>query len=103
MRAWPVIALVALALSPLAGQDVQVLTATFTKNFDRAEDLDTRVAVVRDAVASKVRGMGAFYRRVVEFVVGRAAEIAGDSRIAEMAGLALGRIAEEKYGDGRGA
>ncbi len=103
MRAWPVIALVALALSPLGAQDVQVLTATFAKNFDRAEDLDTRVAVVRDAVASKVQGMGGFYRKVVEFVGGRAAETASESRIREMASLALGRIAEEKYPDARGA
>jgi hypothetical protein len=103
MRAWPVVALAALALLPLAAQDVQVLTATFIRNFERAEDLDTRLAVVRDAVASKVAGMGAFYRGVIELVRRRAAETASDSRVREMAALALGRIAAERYGDARDA
>ena len=101
MRAWPLIALLLLALLPLAAQDVQVLTATFTKNFERADDLDTRAAVVRDAVASKVPGMGAFYHKVLEFALQSAADIPADGRLREMVVLASGKVAEEKYREAR--
>ena len=93
MRAWPLIALLLLALLPLAAQDVQVLTATFTKNFERADDLDTRAAVVRDAVASKVPGMGAFYHKVLEFALQSAADIPADGRLREMVVLASATLA----------
>lgn len=103
MRAWPVFALLSLLLPPLEAQDVKALTGMFTRYFERAGDLESRAGIVRDAVASKVAGMGPFYQRVLEFAADHGAEVAGDSRLREMASLASARIAEEKHGEGRTA
>jgi hypothetical protein len=101
MRRTPVLALLCLVLAPGWAQDIQVLTATFARNFERAEDLDTRLNVVRDAVASKVQGMGSFFQKVVVFVASKGADLQTETKLQEMAALALGKVADEKVRDAR--
>ena len=78
-------------------QDPQILIETYTRNFQQASDAGTRLAAVRDAVSLRVRGLGAFYDVVVRYAVQEVGQLATDSRLQEMALLAIAAIGEESY------
>ncbi len=98
MRSFAAACVCAAILAGIArAQDPQILVETYAGNFQRGATSETKLTVVRDAVSLRASGLGPFYHEVVRHVVREVDALSTDSRLQEMALLAIAEIGEESY------
>jgi hypothetical protein len=93
----PVVLLLTVSLVGSVAQDAQVLLNTFRRNFERAEQLDVKLKVLKDSIKAGSYGMGPLYQDAVEYVVDRSESLLADTLVKQIALLAVEQIQSVGY------
>jgi hypothetical protein len=82
-------------------QDDQVLLDTFLRNFQKSEQIDTKVKILEDAVNYGSASFGPLYHEAVNYILTNINSIKQDTMLTQIAFLAIEEIKEINYTDSK--
>jgi len=88
----PVVLLLTLVLTWIGAQNTQVLLNTFQRNFERAEQLEIKLKILKDSVKAGPYGMGPLYLDAVDYVVDHSDLLLQDTLVKQIAILSVEQI-----------
>ena len=96
-----VVSFISLFLGISGAQDSNILLNAYKRNFNRAEQLETKMKILQDSAETDSLEMGPLYHLAVDFVVDQSDLLLADSTMKELALLAIGLAKESEYTNAR--
>jgi hypothetical protein len=95
--------LLAVFIVQSGAQDSQVLLSTFQRNFERAEQLEIKLKILKDSIKAGPYGMGPLYLDTVNYVVDHSDMLLKDTLVKQIALLAVEQIGVTGYTKAKGS
>lgn len=84
-----------------AAQDDQVLLDTFMRNFQKSDQIETKVKILEDAVNYGSAAFGPLYHEAINYVLTNVNSIRSDTLLTQIAFLAVDEIKKINYTDSK--
>ncbi len=85
----------------VAAQDNQVLLDTFLRNFQRADQIETKIKVLEDSLNYDTNNMGLLYHEALNYVLNNPQLIQQETLVTQIAFLAIDEIKNIGYSDSK--